>query len=133
MSLRERYIQKQKQKASIECGGTRAFLHPGMNACGPGNETTDEYWSKYTPVNGSDSCCKTHDLEYGKIFKISDPNERQKKIRESDLKLLDCLDKEPPDELGNKASRIGIQTKNKGEDVIGKNIGKYLGNYFGSN
>lgn len=85
--------------------GTRAFLFPGTNYCGPKNPIGKQYRKDYQPVNKSDEACMYHDMAYTKYG--GDP----KKIRESDLKLLADLNDADHNDVGNRASDIGIKLK----------------------
>jgi len=87
----------------------------------------------YTPYNNTDSCCKTHDLEYEKIFKIENKEKREKKIRESDEKLLKCVESyKNSEKLYYYPMKLGIETKialeNKNPNIIKNLFGeKYVG------
>ena len=97
------------------------FLAPGMNACGPGNPTSEEYLRENPPVDASDRACLQHDLDYEAFRKQKDAgriNDKELRdlVRESDDRLISNLRADPNRAIGSYLSELGIRAKKKAED-----------------
>ena len=83
---------------------------------GPGTRIDLPEVRNFKPYNGIDACSKTHDIEFNEIFKMPLGKERSEKIRQADLKVLECYDKHPNDS-GYTLAKAGINSKIKLEDL----------------
>ena len=89
---------------------------PNHNFTGPGTRIDLPAVRNFAPYNGIDDCSKTHDIEFNEIFKMPLGKERSEKIRQADLKVLECYNKYP-DVDGYRLAKLGINSKIKLEDL----------------
>ena len=89
---------------------------PNHGFTGPGTRIDLAEVRNHAPYNNIDACSKVHDIEFNEIFKMPLGKERSEKIRQADLKVLECYDKYPNDS-GYRLAKLGINSKIKLEDL----------------
>lgn len=119
---REKYCSNLSTKLK---NGEKHFLC--ANFLGPGSDLNNQK----NPINEADKCAMEHDIEYSKIMNSNDDEKtKSKKIRLSDKKFLDCINK-TDNGLYTKAGKYGIELKMIFEDLFGEKAKKLEGSYYG--
>lgn len=88
----------------------------GYNWCGPNTKTA----SAGQPINGVDSACMAHDLEYEALARNKNQisqDDFNRMIRESDHKIVNSIEQSGQTDLGALMSKWGIKGKMALEDL----------------
>lgn len=107
----------------LRCGNKSRQLYDGeyhplcSNYCGPGTRVDLPEVRNFPPYNEVDNVCRNHDLDYNEADKLQG-EERYKKFREADEKMLRDLEQFKNIEPYYSIAKKAISLKVKGEDWI---------------
>ncbi len=105
------------------CNSSSRKLYPGeyhalcSNFCGPGTRMDLADVRNTKPYNGPDSVCKQHDIDYMEANNKTG-GDREKAIRDADIKMLKDLEKYKNEEPYYSLARLAISSKNTLEDYL---------------
>jgi hypothetical protein len=132
-SIYKNIINKYRRKF---CNGKSRDLfdkeyHPlCANFEGPNTRISDPFVRNYPPYNHVDACAKIHDIDYETAGKYTG-KEAERRIRDADDRFLECISKYKNEEPYYTIGKLGIETKNKFEDVLPLLSKTLAPSYFG--